>query len=124
MTPSPVDHDGPSSEEHALDRIALHTRLRADAVERYEDIHRVIPAALDAALRAAGVRHWRIWRDGCDLFHVVDCDDAGEMWDRLAADPANAAWQARIGPLLELDVDHGGGTALRQVWSLPADPAR
>lgn len=103
-----------------MERLTLHTRLRPDAVDCYEDTHRVVPDELDGALRAAGVINWTIWRDGCDLFHLVECADAATMWAALAASSANERWQARIGPLLELDIDHGGGTALTEVWTLPS----
>jgi 2-keto-3-deoxy-L-fuconate dehydrogenase len=105
-------------------RLALHTRLRPDAVATYEDVHRVIPADLDTALREAGVTSWRIWRDGVDLFHEVECDDVDRMWSHLDQHPANIPWQEQIGDLLDLNVDYStGDDALHLVWELPADPA-
>jgi 2-keto-3-deoxy-L-fuconate dehydrogenase len=105
-------------------RLALHTRLRPEMVATYEAVHRVIPPDLDAALRDAGVVSWRIWRDGVDLFHEVECDDVGRMWTHLDRHPANVPWQEQIGPLLDLDVDYStGDDALRLVWELPADRA-
>jgi L-rhamnose mutarotase len=106
------------------DRLALHTRLRPDMVATYEEVHRVIPADLDAALREAGVTSWRIWRDGVDLFHEVECDDARRMWAHLDQHPANVPWQERIAELLDVNVEYStGDDALRLVWELPADPA-
>ena len=105
-------------------RLALHTRLRSDAVATYEEVHRVIPPALDGALRDAGVTSWRIWRDGVDLFHEVECDDVDRMWSHLDQHPANIPWQQQIGQLLDLNVDYGTGEdALRLVWELPDEPA-
>ena len=105
-------------------RLALHTRLRPDAVATYEDVHRVIPPELDAALREAGVTSWRIWRDGVDLFHEVECDDVDRMWSDLDQHPANVPWQERIGQLLDLNVDYSTGDgALHLVWELPPEPA-
>nr|WP_212553968.1 L-rhamnose mutarotase [Tsukamurella paurometabola] len=40
--------------------ITLHTRLKAGAEAEYDRVHAAIPADLDGALRAAGVRSWRI----------------------------------------------------------------
>ena len=54
----------------------------------------MIPPELDAALRDAGVVSWRIWRDGVDLFHEVECDDVARMWSHLDQHPANVPWQA------------------------------
>lgn len=35
-------------------RIALHTRVRADRIEAYEQAHAAVPAELAEAIRAAG----------------------------------------------------------------------
>lgn len=103
-----------------MDRIALHTRLKPGREEEYERVHGVIPADLDAALRAAGVRSWRIWRDGRDLFHVVEADDYQAMRRALRDHPANLPWQARMSRLLDVADDYSGGdTGIGLVWELP-----
>ena len=58
----------------------LGENIAAAEVEK-EDIalRYVIPRELDAALREAGVTNWRIWRDGQDLFAVVECEDYRAM---------------------------------------------
>ena len=107
-----------------MDRIALHTRLRAGREADYDRVHAVVPPELDAALRAAGVHSWRIWRDGRELFHVVECDDYRAMRRALARHPANVAWQARMDELLDVADDYSGDdTGLPFVWELPCDPA-
>ena len=35
-------------------KIALHTRVRADRIEEYEQAHAAVPAELTEAIRAAG----------------------------------------------------------------------
>ena len=103
-----------------MDRIALHTKLKPGKEAEYEQVHAVIPAELDAALRAVGVRSWRIWRDGLDLFHVVEVDDYKAMRHALAEHPANVPWQARMAELLAVEDDYSGeDTGLHQVWELP-----
>ncbi|MFC7615650.1 L-rhamnose mutarotase [Actinokineospora soli] len=100
--------------------MALHTRLKPGRELDYEREHAVIPADLDAALRAAGVRSWRIWRDGLDLFHVVEVDDYRAMRKALADHPANVPWQARMAELLDVADDYSGDdSGLRKVWELP-----
>ena len=103
-----------------MDRIALHTRLKAGREPDYDAVHAVIPPELDAALREASVRAWRIWRDGQDLFHVVECDDYRAMRDHLRDHPANVPWQARMAELLEVEDDYSGAdSGLALVWELP-----
>ena len=103
-----------------MDRVALHTRLKAGREPDYDAVHAVIPPELDDALREAGVREWRIWRDGQDLFHVVECDDYRAMRAHLREHPANVPWQARMAELLEVEDDYSGAdSGLQLVWELP-----
>jgi L-rhamnose mutarotase len=102
-------------------RVALHTRVRADSVEAYEQAHAAVPAELTAAIRAAGVTSWTIWRSGTELFHVIDCEDYQGMLAALERLPVNVAWQARMAELLDTPHDYspdGGGAALPVVWQL------
>ncbi len=102
-------------------RVALHTRARADRIVNYEQAHREVPSELTAAIRAAGVSSWTIWRSGTDLFHLIECDDYAAMLAALAPDPVNIAWQGRMAELLETSHDysvHGASAALPAVWQL------
>ncbi len=77
------------------------------------------PPSSTPRCRAAGVHQWRIWRDGRDLFHVVDCDDYKAMRAALRDHPANIPWQARMAELLEVEDDYSGrDSGMRAVWSL------
>ncbi|MGH3646366.1 MAG: L-rhamnose mutarotase [Micromonosporaceae bacterium] len=101
-------------------RIALHTRLKPGKEAEYERVHTAIPPELDAALRGAGVQGWRIWRDGQDLFHLVEVEDYPAMRAALREHPANVPWQARMAELLEIEDDYSGGDdGLHLVWELP-----
>lgn len=101
--------------------VALHTRLLADALDAYDRVHARVPADLLAALGEAGVRDWRIWRDGQDVFHVVDVEDYTAMRAALRDHPANVAWQAVVTPLQEVPDDYrGADTGLRFVWAYRA----
>ena len=103
-----------------MERIALHTRLAPGREAEYETVHAVIPDDLDAALREAGVTGWRIWRDGRDLFQVVECEDYRAMRAHLREHPANVPWQARMAQLLEVEDDYSGDDrGLALVWELP-----
>lgn len=101
------------------EQIALHTRLRAGSEAEYERIHARIPAAMVSALREAGVRDWRIWRDGQDLFHLVDVADYQRMQEILRGHPANVEWQAVVGEVLEVADDLSGqDERLALLWTL------
>jgi L-rhamnose mutarotase len=103
-----------------MQRIALHTKLAPGKEDEYEQVHAVIPADLDAALREAGVHNWRIWRDGRDLFHVVEVEDYQQMRHFLRDHPANIPWQAKMSDLLEVEDDYSGGDmGIGLVWELP-----
>ncbi|GGV43665.1 L-rhamnose mutarotase [Streptomyces griseoflavus] len=102
-------------------RIALHTRVRADRVAQYEAAHREVPTELTAAIRAAGVTSWTIWRSGCELFHLLECEDYARLLTELEHLPVNVAWQARMADLLDVvhDYSEGGADAgLPVVWEL------
>ncbi|MFE0025349.1 L-rhamnose mutarotase [Amycolatopsis sp. NPDC059021] len=104
----------------ASQRVALHTRLKPGKEAEYERVHAEIPAELDTALREAGVRSWRIWRDGLDLFHLLEVDDYAAMRAALRDHPANVPWQARMAELLDVEDDYSGGdTGIGLVWELP-----
>ncbi|MEV6901947.1 L-rhamnose mutarotase [Amycolatopsis sp. NPDC051372] len=109
-----------SAPDSAPESVALRTRLKPGMEATYESVHAVIPPELDAALRRAGVRTWRIWRSGLDLFHFVEVDDFDAMKAALADDPADIEWQIRINRLLDTDDDRSDtSTALGLVWELP-----
>ena len=102
-------------------RVALHTRVRADRIEAYEQAHREVPPELTAAIRAAGADSWTIWRSGTDLFHLLECADYPALLAALEQLPVNIAWQARMAELLDVAHDYsadGGSAVLPVVWDL------
>lgn len=77
---------------------------------------------LVAAIRAAGAHDWTIWRDGLDLFHVIDCDDYAAMLAALENLPVNVAWQARMAGYLDVIHDYSDADqSLPEVWHLPPE---
>jgi L-rhamnose mutarotase len=99
--------------------IALHTVLKAGREGDYDAVHETIPPELSRKLRAAGVRDWRIWRDGRHVFHLVDVEDYQAMRAALRDDSDNMAWQETVGPLFDQpDSYEGGDSGLATVWTL------
>ncbi|MFJ6771439.1 L-rhamnose mutarotase [Kitasatospora sp. NPDC091257] len=100
-------------------RVALHTRVRADRIAEYEAAHRTVPAELTAAIRAAGVTSWTIWRSGCELFHQLECESYTRLLAALEHLPVNTAWQEKMGELLDISHDYSdAGAGLPVVWEL------
>ncbi|WP_406054715.1 L-rhamnose mutarotase [Streptomyces sp. NBC_01077] len=102
-------------------KVALHTKVRADRIEEYDAAHRQVPEELTAAIRAAGVSEWAIWRSGTDLFHVLEVQDYQAMIAELEKLPVNIAWQARMAELLDVVHDYsaqGTDASLPVVWEL------
>jgi L-rhamnose mutarotase len=102
-------------------RIALHTKVRADRIKEYEAAHREVPEELTAAIQAAGVSEWTIWRSGTDLFHLLEVEDYAVMIAELEKLPVNVAWQARMAGLLDVVHDYsarGSDASLPVVWQL------
>ncbi|MCG5214346.1 L-rhamnose mutarotase [Streptosporangium sp. KLBMP 9127] len=100
-----------------MQRLALRTRLKPGCAEIYDAEHATIPADLESEMRAYGVHTWRIWRDGLDLFHLVEVDDYAVLQEKLAASAANQAWQRQMNRLLDGDFDPGS-SGLHQVWEM------
>lgn len=104
-----------------MQEVAFRTRLKAGCEQEYDRVHAVIPDDLDGALRESGVRSWKIWRDGLDLFHVVEVEDYAQMRAFLEHHPANIPWQERINTLLDVADDYSSeSVTIPQIWSLPS----
>ncbi len=99
--------------------IALHTILKPGHEADYDQLHSRVPEELAAALRECGVHNWQIWRDGVDVFHLVEVDDYHAMRAGLRDDPANVDWQARVSPLFDRPDSYAGDDdGLRRIWAL------
>lgn len=102
-------------------RVALHSEIREGAIESYRTHHTRVPDDLVAVFDRIGIHNWTIWRSGRRLFHLVDCDDWEAALVALRDDPADRAWQARIGRYVEVfRNEQGEGTLgpLEEVWDL------
>ncbi|PJJ62439.1 L-rhamnose mutarotase [Compostimonas suwonensis] len=108
-------------------RVALHSVIVEGREDGYEQNHRSIPDDLVETFARVGIRDWTIWRSGRDLFHLVDCDDFVAAMTALDTDPANARWQAAIGPFVDhfvtLGDDHAG-MIVPEVWRLEEQRSR
>jgi L-rhamnose mutarotase len=102
-----------SEDKHVAGPVGLRTRLKAGAEDAYEAAHAAIWPEVQAAQREAGIRTWTTFRDGLDLFHVVDCDDFARAEAVLATNPVDQQWQAEMAKYVDRSHDDGVGTAHR-----------
>jgi L-rhamnose mutarotase len=93
--------------------VALHTRLRSGSEERYDELHQAVWPDVLTAIHRVGITRWLIFRDGLDIFHVVDCEDYDGAIAELADEPVNVRWQAEIAPLMEKAHDYSGESSDR-----------
>ena len=88
-------------------RVAIHTRLSPDGIEGYQRAHDEILAEIPELLRAGGCTSWTIWRNGVDLFHLVECEDWEALQTFMADKEADKAWQARVGAFRDFSLIGG-----------------
>ena len=93
--------------------VGLHTRLKPGAEKQYEKAHQAVWPEILAAIRAAGVTKWLIFRDGLDLFHYIECEDYDRAIAELATLDVNRRWQATVAPLMEVAHDYSGESSYR-----------
>jgi L-rhamnose mutarotase len=89
-----------ASEDVTSEAFEFRTALAPGLVNAYEEFHRAIPADLDAAMRAAGVLEWRIYRNGTTLTHRVVATNRRRMSRILDLDRVNESWQRQVAPYL------------------------
>jgi len=84
-----------------MKRLAQVIRLHPDAIDEYERVHRDVPEAVLATLRASQMTNYSIFRYGVLL--VAYLEYAGEDLESdlalIAADPATRAWWRITEPL-------------------------
>jgi len=99
-------------------RIAIHTRLKPEGIAGYEHAHDNIPPAIPKLLRAGGCTEWTIWRNGVDLFHLVECEDWEALKAFMAEQEADHAWQAQVGAFRDFTLV-GGDEPMPVIFELP-----
>ncbi len=67
--------------------------LHADQVERYEQLHRDIPAGNEKHMREAGIVSLRIFREGLILFMIVETDLSLEIPTRIVDQQLEEEWR-------------------------------
>jgi len=99
-------------------RSAFVLRVRPDKIDEYIEAHRHVWPELLAALRAAGIRNYTIYRHGNEMFGYFESDDLAAAGAYMAAQEVNARWQDAMAELLEERVPDAGPAALEEVFRL------
>lgn len=99
-------------------RSAFVLHVRPDKLDEYVEAHREVWPELLAALRAAGIRNYTIFRNGNEMFGYFEADDLEAAGSYLAAQEVNARWQDAMAGLLEERVPDTGPAALEEVFRL------
>ncbi len=81
--------------------------------EAYDKAHATIWPEMRAAQQEVGIKRWMIFRDGLDLFHVVECDDFDGAMAALESMPVDQRWQAEMAKFVVQRDDGRGGATVR-----------
>ena len=92
--------------------------VRPDKIDAYVEAHRQVWPEMRAALRAAGIRNYTIFRDGTRVFGYFEADDLDAAARALAAQEVNRRWQDAMAALLDERVPDGGPAPLEEIFRL------
>ena len=99
-------------------RSAFVLRVRPERMGEYVRAHREVWPEMLAALRAAGIRNYSIFRNGNQMFGYFEADDLAAAERFLAQQEVSTRWQDAMAELLESRVPESGPPALEEVFRL------
>ena len=99
-------------------RSAFVLRVRPDKVDEYVEAHENVWPELLAALRAAGIRNYTIFRHGNEMFGYFESNDLEAAAAYMEAQEVNTRWQDTMAPLLEERVPDAGPPVLEAIFRL------
>lgn len=102
-------------------RVGSVISLREDAIEQYEEYHRKVWPGVLAAISAAGIRNYSIYRFGTLLFSYSEYVGDDYERDLAAVDlvPECIRWNELMSTLqVPVDEEHSGWLALPEVFHL------
>jgi len=89
-----------------MPRVAFLLGLKPDADSAaYKRRHDAIWPEMSAALRAAGLRNYGIYRHGTQLFAHCEVDDWAAAQRYLTENSVKQRWQAYMADLLDVPID-------------------
>jgi L-rhamnose mutarotase len=92
--------------------------VKPERIDEYAAAHEDVWPEMLAALKAAGIRNYTIFRAGTAVFGYFETDDRAASEAYLAAQPVCARWQDRMAELLVARVDDAGPPPLDEIFRL------
>jgi L-rhamnose mutarotase len=99
-------------------RSAFVLRVRPDRIDDYVDAHRHVWPEMLAALKAAGIRNYSIFRAGNEVFGYFESDDLAAAAAHMDAQEVSTRWQDAMADLLRERVPDAGPPALEEIFRL------
>jgi cysteine desulfurase/selenocysteine lyase len=108
-----------------MPRFCYTFELLPDEIELYEREHAAIWPGVTAAMLAAGVRQYSLFRRGPTVIATGECErSVAETFAALDADPLNQRWSAHIRALMHNPLDENGELLFApEIWRMPAGEA-
>ena len=100
------------------ERVGFVLQVRPERVDEYVTAHAAVWPEMLAALKAAGIRNYTIFRAGTSMFGYFETDDRDATERFLADQPVCARWQDAMAEFLEKRVDESGPAALQEIFRL------
>jgi L-rhamnose mutarotase len=95
-----------------MQRVAFVLKVKPGHEPEYKHRHEHIWPEMSAALTAAGMRNYSIFRLGTQLIAYCEVDDWRETLRCLNASEVNARWQTYMSDILEVPLDPETGSFL------------
>jgi L-rhamnose mutarotase len=100
------------------ERVGFVLQVKPDRIDEYVAAHAAVWPEMLAALEAAGIRNYTIFRAGTSVFGYFETEDR-EATERFLEDkPVCSRWQDAMAEFLEERVDESGPPALEEIFRL------
>ena len=100
------------------ERTGFVLHVKPDRIDDYVRAHADVWPEMRAALSAAGIRNYTIFRAGTTVFGYFEADDLAAAERYLAGQEVCTRWQDAMAELLEGRVPDGGPPPLEQIFRL------
>jgi L-rhamnose mutarotase len=100
------------------ERVGFVLEVKPERIDDYVAAHREVWPEMLAALKAAGIRNYTIFRAGTNVFGYFETDDREATERYLAEQPVCARWQDRMAEYLAARVDDAGPAPLEEIFRL------